>query len=496
MAGAEQRTSAAGADVLRSPQAAPLVIRGGVVRGGGYAIGVLVQAVISVFLLRYLGVVEFGQFVTVVSLLAIVNMISEAGLGAIGGREMALRSDPEERRRLLGNLIGSRIVLTPLGVAGAVAFALLAGYDSALVLGTVLAGIGLILLSVQGTMLIPLSVDLRIVELTAFEVARQLISMLGIVVLVVAGASLLAFFAVQIPAGLLLLAATPLALRPVAALRPRFDRAEWRLLFRETLPVAISLAMNAIYFRVLVILMSLLASATATGLYATAFRIFELAFGIPALVLSVALPVLTTAAADNEGRFAYVIQRMVEVGLLAAFLLVLLIVILAGPAIEILGGAEYAGAAPLLRIQAFALIPVFLGQICQLGLIAIHRQLATTIANGIGLVVVVGLGIALIERWDATGAAAAAVVAESVLAAAMLVLFSRARPAARPRFGFLWKPALAAGLAAATLLIPGLPAAGDALAATAVFCVVIWLTRAVPDEVFHAWGLGRLTADG
>jgi O-antigen/teichoic acid export membrane protein len=500
MDAAEQTTGArneAGAreeDVLRSSQAAPLVIRGGSVRGAGYALGVLIQAGISVFLLRYLGVVEFGEFVTVISLITIVNLISEAGLGPIGTRELALRSDPDARARLLGNLIGSRIVLTPLGVAAAIAFAVLAGYDSTLVLGTAIAGVGLVLVNIQGTMTLPLSVELRIVALTGFEVARQLIAMVGVAALVLASASLLPFFAVQIPAGVLLLAATPFVLRPLGMLRPRFDRVEWKPLFKKALPVAISLAMNAIYFRVLIILMSLLESGTEIGLYATSFRIFEIAFGIPGLVLAVALPVLATAAAENEGRFAYVVQRMVEVGLIAACALVLLMVTLAGPAIAILGGEEYADAAPLLRIQAFALIPVFLGQICQLGLISIHRQLATAIANGIGLIIVVAVGLGFIGQWGATGAAAGAVVAECVLAGAMLALFRSARPSSRPRFGFLWKPALAAGLAAATLLVPGIPAAVDAVIATAVFGIVIWLTKALPDEVFHAWGLGRLVA--
>jgi O-antigen/teichoic acid export membrane protein len=344
--------------------------------------------------------------------------------------------------------------------------------------------------------MLPLFVDLRIAKLTAFEVARQVISMLGIAVLVVVGASLLPFFAVQIPAGLLLLAATPFALRPIAGLRPRFDRAEWRMLIREALPVAISLTMNAIYFRVLVILMSLLATATATGLYATSFRIFELAFGIPSLVLVIALPVLSTAAGEDERRFAYVIQKMVETGLVAATFLVLSLILLAQPAIEVLGGEEYAGAASLLRIQAFALLPVFLGQICQLGLISVHRQVATTIANGIGLVVVIGLGIAFIELWDDTGAAICAVIAESVLAIAMMTLLARARTSARPHLGFFWKPALAGALGAAVLLVPGIPSVADAVIGLPLFVAVVWLTKALPDEVFDAWGRRRAAQSG
>ena len=467
------------------------MVRGGVIRGAGYLIGVLVQAAISVFLLRYLGVVEFGQFVTVVSLIAIVGSITDAGLGAIGARELALRPDLAARERLLGNLVSSRIVLTPIGVVGATIFAIVAGYDSTLVLGTIVAGIGLVLVSIQTTMMLPIFVDLRIAKMTGFEISRQVISMIGIVALVAVGASLLPFFAVQIPAGLLLILITPAALRPIQGFRPRFDREEWQLLFRETLPVAISLTMNAIYLRVLVILMSLLASAQATGLYATSFRIFELAFGIPSLVLVVALPVLTAAGEDRQ-RFAFVIQKMIEAGLVAGLFLALMVAILAEPAIRILGGAEYGGAAHLLRIQAFALIPVFLGQICQLGLISIHRQVATTIANAVGLVIVIVLGVAFIEQWGATGAAISAVIAETALAAAMLGLFSAERNI--PDFRFLWKLGLAGGLAAVSLLIPGVPPVLDSIIAAVLFGAAIWGTKALPEEVFHAWRFHQLAA--
>ena len=134
------------------------------------------------------------------------------------------------------------------------------------------------------------------------------------------------------------------------------------MLVREALPIAVSLVMSAIYFRVLIILLSLIATAEETGLFATSFRIFEIVFAIPMLVLSVALPVLAVAQADRS-RLRYVLQRMTEVAAIAAVFLAVLIVIVAEPVRELVGGAEYSDAAPILQIQAFALIPVFLGQV-------------------------------------------------------------------------------------------------------------------------------------
>jgi Na+-driven multidrug efflux pump len=109
------------------------------------------------------------------------------------------------------------------------------------------------------------------------------------------------------------------------------------------------------------------------------------------------------------------------------------------------------------------------------------------LANGVALVVVIVLGLVLVSGYDATGAAVAAVIAETVLATILFVLLARADRTLRPQLAFLWKPALAGGLMAALLLIPGLPVAVTAAAGTVVFALTIWLTRALPAEVLDAF---------
>src|SRR3954468_23568983 len=115
-------------DVLSTPQAGGLIIRGSVLRVVGYGAGIVLLAAASVVLLRHLGVVRFGQYVTVMSIVAVASTIADAGLTGVGSRELALLPPGEARHRLLGNILGVRMVVAPLGVAGAVVFAALAGY--------------------------------------------------------------------------------------------------------------------------------------------------------------------------------------------------------------------------------------------------------------------------------------------------------------------------------------------------------------------------------
>ena len=138
--------------------------------------------------------------------------------------------------------------------------------------------------------MMPLSIELRMGAITLLETLRHALTLVGVAVLVLAGASLLPFFGVQVAVGVAVLLLTPFFVVGVVGMRPTIDRATASALLRESLPLAAALAMNVIYLRLLVILVSVQTDEFETGLFATSFRIFEILLGIPTLVLAVALP--------------------------------------------------------------------------------------------------------------------------------------------------------------------------------------------------------------
>jgi O-antigen/teichoic acid export membrane protein len=474
-------------DVLHTSEAGPKVIRGGVLRFGGYAAGVLLGAVASIFLLRHLGVDEFGRYVTVMSLVAIVSGVTDAGLTVVGSRELAVRAAGPERDRLVANILAIRLLLTPVGVLLAAAFALVAGYDERLVWGTLLAGGGVILVNAQASMTLPLTVELKNGRVTIAELVKQFVTLAGIVVLSVAGATLLPFFAVQILVGIVVLAITPLLLGRRGLVRPRLDRAELGPLVRQAMPVAAAFVLGILYFRLLVIMTSLLSSERETGLFATSFRILELLAGIPLLLAGVVLPVAAAAAATDQTRLAYVMQRVTEAALLGAAGLSVAVAIGAEPVIVLLGGEQYRGAGPILSIQAFALIGIFLSQAFTVGLLATRLQKEIAVASALGLVSIFVFGLVLIPPFDSAGAAAAGVAADLLLAVFTLVALRRSSAGRALDFRFVPK-VLVAGLAAgAVAFIPAVPSLALAVLAALVYAGVAYALGAVPTEIAHAF---------
>lgn len=472
-------------ELLDTAQAGPTAIRGGAMRTGGYIAGLLLALGSAPIIFRHLGVVEFGRYTSVLALITLATGFSEGGLNAIAQREWASAA-PAERRRLMANLVGIRVVLTLVAVGGALAFAWVAGYDAPLVAGTALAGAGMLGTTVQSLLASPLQAELRFGWATTAELLRQLTFVICVIGLVVAGAGLVPLLAAQIPAALAGLALVVWLVRGSVPLRPRAERAVWGPLLRDTLPFAVAIAVNAAYFRVALLFVSVMATALETGYFAASFRIVEVVLAIPPILLGAAFPILSRSARDDADRFAYVTGRTFEVALLGGGLVVVGLELGAEVAIDLLAGPGYEEAVPLLRIQSPALLATFAAVACAYPLLSLRRHRDVLLANLLALAVTVVLLLALVPSQDARGAAIATLVAEVTLAVATAMQLARAAPDVRllsPTVLLVPLLTLAAiVLASAT----GLAGAIQVVIGLVLYSAALVATRRIPPELVLA----------
>jgi O-antigen/teichoic acid export membrane protein len=471
-------------DVLDTPAAGGLIVRGGAVRFGSY-VGVVGLSVISAALLtRYLGVVRFGAYTTVISLVTIVSSVTDAGMSGLGTREYAVRSRAD-RDQLMGDLLGLRVTLTLIGVVLATLFALAAGWDPALVAGTAVAALAVLALVLQHTLSIPLSTSLRIGTLSALDLARQALTVVLLVGLIAAGADVFALLAVSLVVNVLLLWPTARLVRGEISLRPSLHPRKWAALMRLTVYFSLAAAASTIYLYIAQILTSLIASDHQSGLFAAAFRVFVVIAAVPGMLVANALPLLARAARDDRARLGYALQRTFEVTLIAGVAAALGVVAGARLIIAVVAGPKFTGAVGVLQIEGFALIGSFVLATWGFGLLSLQRHREMLIANLLALAVSAGLTLLLAETDGARGAAIASVCGESVLALVYVAALVRSDPAYRPELGVAAKVLLAAVPAAVVALVPDLSQLVQPLAALAVFGAVIVLSGAIPDELYE-----------
>lgn len=400
----------------------------------------------------------------------------------IAVRELAVRPQAEARQ-LMRNVVGLRLALTSAGIAAAVGFAAVAGYSSEMVLGTLVAGLGMLAATAQGTLAADLMVRMRLGWLTAIELLRQTLVAVGIVVLVVAGAALLPFFATLIPAGVVALGLTVVLVRGDIPVRPAFDLREWRAVLGQMLPYAAATALATVYLRVAVILVSLQGTARETGYYGTAFRVTEVLLLVPNLIVSTAFPIFARAARDDRERFAYAVQRMYEAGLLLGAWLAAVLIVGAPFVIEVVAGDDFGPSAAVLRIQAVALLATFVGSSFLYALLTLRRHAVLLALTGGAFAVNVVLVLVLLPVGGIEMAALATVIAEAGLLIGSAVAVRRLVPDLRIASAAALRTVPALGGAVALALIPGVPAVVLGALAGLLFPVLALVCGAVPGEI-------------
>ena len=473
-------------DILDSREAGGKVVRGGAMRTAAYVGGLLLGLASTPFVVRHLGVVDFGRYATVSSLIFIVTAVTEGGLAALGMREYATL-EAGARARLIRSLLGLRVVLTIVATVLAVGFALVAGYTDAMVGGTLLLCGGLLVTSFWHTLNVPLQTGLRLGWISAIEFARQFLMTAFMLALVVAGASLLPFFVAAPASALVALALTVRVVPKGVPLLPGRPSREWLELLRQTFLYAAATALGVLYFQLAMILTSLAANEVETGYFGVSFRIMELVNGVPWLLTTSAFPLVARAAANDAARLRYALQRMFEVALIAGGWFALVIAFGAPFAIDVVAGDDFAPSVTALQILGPAALGTFLIAIWAYALIALHAYRGLLISNAIAVVVMGTLTPILASAHGAEGAAIAALATEAVLAVAYAITLMARRPELRVGLRVLPRALAAGALAAGAALALDAHSAIEAAAATVVYVGALFAMRAVPDEVLDAF---------
>jgi O-antigen/teichoic acid export membrane protein len=196
--------------------------------------------------------------------------------------------------------------------------------------------------------------------------------------------------------------------------------------------------------------------------------------------------VLARAASNDADRLRYATQRLFETAVLLGGLFAVGIAVGAPVALDVIGGSKLDPAQPTLQILAAGVPFTFLIATWAFTLLSLHRHRALLVSNGLAVAVALALSVLLIPDHGAKGAAITTAALEVVLAVAYGVSLARARPELRPGLRAVPRIALAIGAALTAGFATGLPALPATVLAAAVYLVLAWVLRTVPQEIWEA----------
>jgi O-antigen/teichoic acid export membrane protein len=392
---------------------------------------------------------QFGQFTFVFSLLGMMSIVTEMGVGRVAINGMM--SDDTDRGRFAGSYVLMRCVMGMLGYLLAVAFVVARGYPPVIVRTTLVAGLVVLISTPNHAFHLVFQTSMRMPRVAAAEVIGQIAQLSLTVALVVRGGTVTWF---ALPAVLcevvILMILWPLA-RRLATYHFVVDVRLWWSLLREAVPISLGAAMAIIYYRIDTLMIQAIKGYEAVAVYGVAYKFVDLAHF---MVIALSVPILTVlvrAWPDDHARFRSTIVKGVTLLSVSALIVLTETMLFVGRVIPFLyRRPQYAAAAPAARILIVAECIGWFGSLAFSVLVATGRHRRYPLVTGGGLLLNVGLNLVVIPRHSFNGAAVDTLITEILVTSILWFLVLRIPAVRGLALGRFWRlvPAGVVGAAA------------------------------------------------
>ncbi|MHB1487047.1 MAG: oligosaccharide flippase family protein [Acidimicrobiales bacterium] len=388
-------------------------------RVAGRAAGGLTSLVALRVATHYFGPATWGQIVTAAAVVAIFTGVGELGTATITAREMARPN--ADVSRLLGVCIATRAALalaaTPvmLGLAFVIYRDNPAVWESVLVLSP-----ALVVGSMQSAVATVFVGMQRLGMAGLLDLVGSAIAM-GIAISAVAvGWGRTGFLEATVGGAALSLGVAVVFAWRVSPVRPVVSVAASKALLGISLTLGAVQILNAFYFKLDTVLLSVLRPGAAVGFYGVAYVIVEFVMAIPSFFMLAVMPFAVRATPQQRDRMA---QEAFDILMSGAAIVITTSVLLARPVMVFVSGSRFAPAASPFALLGTAAGLSFISALYGNLLVVVDAKSSMLRLAAITIAVNLAGNLVLIPLAGATGAAAALAITELVALVIITVVY-------------------------------------------------------------------------
>jgi len=386
----------------------------------GKIISTLIGLVVVALMTRGLGRDNFGAYTTVVTFLQFFGILTDFGLNMTVARELgSQRLAPD---RLLGNLLSFRTITSGIAYVLAPTVAWLI-YPSDIAWGISLTSLAFFLSSLSQSFNAVFQSELKSGKLVWGDLSGRLVLLLGTINAVIYTWPLTGYLTLLVLANA---TSAAVVLRQTQKLLPyhwQLDRVVWQELWSVTWPVALTIALNLIYFKTDTIILSLFRSRGEVGLYGAAYKVLEVLLAVPAIIGGLVLPLAARYRSRQQTDKIKNLFHGSFDALLAGGLAIIVVCWLIGvPMMTTLAGADFAQSGLVLGILSLATAFIFLGNAAGYFIFALDKQKTTIPLYTIAAVAAVTCYLWLIPRFGMWAAAWTTVGVEGFMTLGSLLI--------------------------------------------------------------------------
>ena len=193
-----------------------------------------------------------------------------------------------------------------------------------------------------------------------------------------------------------------------------FDIKFWKTLLRESWPFWLSAFFITIYFKIGTVMLSLMKDYVVTGWYNAAYKIIDILFKVPAIIITAVFPALSKFNVKSFQMTRLLYEKAFHYLFLIAVPIAVITTLLAKDIILLIYKDQFLPSVSALQILIWVSIFIFVNYLMGYLLSSIGKQRLFTYSTGICCVINIILNIILIPKYSYIGAGIATVLTEII----------------------------------------------------------------------------------
>ncbi len=414
-----------------------------------------VNVVVAVAMVRWLGAEELGRYAYVIAFAYPFGALADFGLAALAIREMS--ADPSRAADDVATIRWALLLLSvPAAAAMLVAAAMTAAAGPSQV-ALAAAGLSMVISSLTTPHVVLLTAREQLGLLSTYRVASSAAaSVMTLAVLLGGGTTVHLLCGAALVQLSMLFLARALTREELGA--PRASQATLATatsMIVRAVPFGVLMLAFALHYRIDMIMLEWMRGSEEVGMYAAAYRFLDVVIVLAASLGAPFYPRLSGLVRSDPDGARALLESVWRPFLALALPLSLGAYLIADEMTVLLWGAEFAAAASILRVLAWAAVPLVWVYVANQALQAANRVWPLAAVYTAGALLNVALNLLLIPRHGAQGAAVATLICEWAVLAAIITLLRRHFHLLFVSAG-LWRyaPALLAMVLAVSLMRP------------------------------------------
>jgi O-antigen/teichoic acid export membrane protein len=408
----------------------------------------LLSYFLIVVLARTLGDIGLGEYSFVFAFAGLTFLLADFGVGYYLLRESA--RSPQRIQTLFSNILSVKLLLVLLAFGATLAF-LIPIDKPAHVLWSIIILSAILSLQHLGNLFESIFQGRNRMHLYAIpRVLERLVAFAVGIIVLLKFKNLSLFFIVLLIAYLFRFFYELIFARKIVKLRPRFDLPVIKEVLKAGIPLWTTGVFAFIYFRIDIVMLSLLVNDQVVGWYSAAYKLIDALNFIPYIIFVATFPSMSLLFQKNRKLLKILLNRVIRSLVALASPLVIGTILLADRILLFIYGDQFTNSTIALQILIIAQAIAFITYILGTSLNAMNREKAFTLVLASLAVFNLVLNFIFIPRYSYVGASITTVMTEVL---SLVILHALMKKTLVPIRYKLLKPLVAAAVMGVALYL-------------------------------------------